>query len=104
MAEPGGILRWIWRGYLRRHLPLILFAILLMSVEGALLGLLSYLVEPMFDKVLVAGQSDMIPMIAAGVFLVFTCRGLGRSASGWRWRWWDNAWPPRCRPIWWRIC
>ncbi|TCP21273.1 ABC transporter ATP-binding protein [Rhodovulum adriaticum] len=74
-AQDGGtLLRWIWAGYLRRHLPLIGLALALMTIEGAMLGLLSYLIKPMFDDIFVAGNRGAIPLVASAVFGVFLIR------------------------------
>ena len=44
-----------WRGYLRPHLPLMLLAFLVMMIEGSTLGLLSWMLEPLFDEVFAPG-------------------------------------------------
>lgn len=74
-AHPG-VVRWLWRGYLRAHLGVILFALLLMSIEGAMLGLLSFMIEPMFDDVFVSGDGSAIPLVAGGIFAIFLTRAL----------------------------
>ena len=71
-----GLVAWLWQGYLKRHLPLILFAMGLMTVEGAMLGLLSFMIEPMFDNVFVSGDKGAIPLVAGGIFAIFTARAL----------------------------
>ncbi len=70
------IIHWMWQDYLRHHVPLLLFAMLLMTVEGAMLGLLSYLIEPMFDKVFVSGNRAAIPVVAGSIFAIFVARAL----------------------------
>ncbi len=67
------ILGWVWRRYLGRHWKLISFALLLMAIEGATLGGLSYLMKPMFDQVFIAGDQSAIGWVAvaiAGIFLL----------------------------------
>ena len=66
-----GLIRWLWRGYLSRHLGIIVFAVILMAVEGAMLGLLSWIIKPMFDQVFVAGDRAAIVWVATGVFGIF---------------------------------
>jgi ABC-type multidrug transport system fused ATPase/permease subunit len=64
---------WLWRGYVKRYLPLLVLAIVLMAVDGAMMGALSLLIQPMFDDVLVQGRDDRLVWVAlsvAGVFLV----------------------------------
>ena len=47
---------WLWRNYLRRHTPILLLALVFMALEGSMLGALSWMMQPMFDHVFVAGQ------------------------------------------------
>jgi ABC-type multidrug transport system fused ATPase/permease subunit len=68
--------RWLWRSYLRRHWPVIAFAVVLMAIEGAMLGMLSYIIRPMFDQVFVAGDRDAITWVSLGVFGIFLARAL----------------------------
>jgi ATP-binding cassette, subfamily B, bacterial MsbA len=75
-AGSGALIRWLWHGYLKRHLPLIVVAMLLMMVEGAMLGALSYMMKPMFDNVLVTGDPSAITWVALGIFGVFSFRAL----------------------------
>ncbi|WP_417274193.1 ABC transporter ATP-binding protein [Celeribacter halophilus] len=70
------LIRWLWRDYLRAHLGYVIIALVLMSLEGAMLGALSYLIKPMFDKVLVAGHSDALMWVALAVFGVFSLRAI----------------------------
>jgi ATP-binding cassette subfamily B protein/subfamily B ATP-binding cassette protein MsbA len=65
----------LWSGYLRRHWPWILVAALLMAVEGASVGALAYLLEPMFDTVFVGGRSDLILAVGLAIFALFAVRG-----------------------------
>ena len=75
MARPRPFAR-LWREYLRRHWPWIALAGLLMAVEGSSVGLLSYMLEPMFDTVFVAGRTDLIPLVGGAIFGLFALRGV----------------------------
>ena len=66
----------LWRGYLRRHLPWIGLAAVLMAVEGGSVGALSYMLEPMFDTVFVGGRTDLIPLVGLAIFALFALRGV----------------------------
>lgn len=46
-----------WRQYLRPHLPVMALAFLVMMIEGSTLGFLSYMLEPLFDRVFAPGGS-----------------------------------------------
>ena len=70
------ILPWLWRGYLRRHLPALLIASAFMVAEGAALGLLSFMVEPMFDRIFVAGDTGAIPLVGGAIMGLFALRAV----------------------------
>ena len=59
----GAMFGRLWRGYLRPHRWLMLFAFLVMTVEGSTLGLLSYSLKPLFDKVLKAARAAEVPHV-----------------------------------------
>lgn len=68
--------RWLWRGYLRKHLPVILLASGLMAVEGGMLGGLSLMVRPLFDQVFIGGNRDAVYWVAFAVLALFLFRAL----------------------------
>jgi len=61
---------------MRRHFGLIALAILLMSLEGGMVGALSYMIKPVFDEVLVDANTSAIGWIAGAVMGVFVIRAL----------------------------
>jgi len=67
----------LWDSYLKNHWPWLLVAAVLVVIEGSALGLLSYLVKPMFDNIFVQGNSGDVIWIALAIFIVFTARALG---------------------------
>lgn len=75
-TNPRGLLIWLWRGYLRRYAPLLAVAMVLMSLEGAMFGALSYMMKPMFDQVFVGGDTSALSWVAGLVFLIFVIRAL----------------------------
>ena len=79
-GDPLGSWLWLWRNYLRRHVRRFSAAVLLLAVEGAMLGFLSWIVKPMFDQVFVAGNRAAVGWVAAAVLCIFVTRaaaGLG---------------------------
>ncbi|MCP5038718.1 MAG: ABC transporter ATP-binding protein [Rhodobacteraceae bacterium] len=74
--DPKGIMKWLWRDYISRYRLVLGLAILLMAIEGSMLGGISYLIKPMFDDVLSAGNRDAIAWVGVGVAAVFTARAL----------------------------
>ena len=71
----------IWRGYLRPHWPKMALAMVLMVVEGSTLGALSWMLEPLFDKVFVGGQSGMIWWVGGAILGLFLLRAVTSVAS-----------------------
>ena len=71
-----GFAGWLWRDYLRRHIAMIGFAVTLMAIEGAMLGMLSWIVRPMFDQIFVASDRGAVSWVAAAVFCIFVARAL----------------------------
>ncbi|MFV0360662.1 ABC transporter ATP-binding protein [Tropicimonas sp.] len=74
--EQMRLLRWLWRSYLRRYLPVIVLAAILMSVEGSMLGLLSYMIKPMFDDVFIGGNSGAMLWIGLAIGGAFITRAI----------------------------
>ncbi len=72
-----------WRGYLRPHAGLMLLALGLMMVEGSTLGLLSYMIEPLFDRVFATGGTAALVWVGSGILALFLIRA-GTSITG-RW-------------------
>jgi len=66
----------MWNRYLRRHWPKMVAAAVLMVIEGSTLGALSAMLEPLFDKVFVQGQSGMIWWVGGAIFALFLIRAL----------------------------
>ena len=67
---------WLWQGDIRQFLPLLGLATVLMAIDGAMMGALSLLVQPMFDDVLVQGKSDSLIWVALAVAGTFLIRGV----------------------------
>ncbi len=68
------ILGWVWRRYLRAHRVPVAVALVLMALEGATLGGLSYLMQPMFDDVFIAGDPRAIGWVSAAIAGIFLLR------------------------------
>ncbi|MFD1509974.1 ABC transporter ATP-binding protein [Lacimonas salitolerans] len=77
--DPGTfrvLMGWFWRGYLHRHAGLVAFAMVLMAVEGGMLGALSYMMQPMFDKVFVEGDQAALWWVGFGILGIFIVRAI----------------------------
>ncbi|MGA9412650.1 MAG: ABC transporter ATP-binding protein [Roseobacter sp.] len=75
------LFKWLWTGYLRRHAGLIAVALVFMFLEGSMLGALAYLMQPMFDRVFVAGDSSMLFVVGAVVIGIFVLRAVSGVAQ-----------------------
>lgn len=75
--------RWIWRGYMKAQAPLFAAALLAMAIEGGMLGLLSYMMKPMFDQVFISAQRAAIYSIAGIFFAIFCIRAISTVLQKW---------------------
>jgi ABC-type multidrug transport system fused ATPase/permease subunit len=75
-AKPRGLLLWVWRAYLRRHLWLMLAAMFFMAIEGGMFGALSYMMKPMFDQVFIAGDKAALTWVGIAVLGIFALRAV----------------------------
>ena len=72
------IVRWLWSSYIRKRSLWLAAAMVLLIFEGAMLGVFSFLIQPLFDDVLVAGRSDMVLVVAFAMATVMIVRGAAR--------------------------
>jgi len=69
-------LRWVWRNHLRAYWPMLLLAGLLMTIEGSMLGFLSYMMKPMFDTVFIDGQEGALYLVGLAILGIFVTRAV----------------------------
>lgn len=72
------VARWLWDGFVRHRIHFIGLAVVFMVIEALMLGAFSYLVQPMFDDVFIAGERGQVYLVALAMALVFFGRGLAR--------------------------
>ncbi|WP_261193309.1 ABC transporter ATP-binding protein [Pseudoruegeria sp. SHC-113] len=70
------LLKRLWHGYLKKHVWWMALAGLLMVVEGSTLGILSYMLQPMFDLVFVGGRADALWWVGMAILLLFLVRAI----------------------------
>ena len=68
------LIGWVWRDYLKQHWRKVAIALVLMAIEGSMLGALSYIIKPMFDTVFIAGDRGAIFWVAGGIAAIFLIR------------------------------
>lgn len=70
------LLGWLWRGYLRHYMGLLGIAVIFMLIEGATMGALGYMMQPMFDLVFVAGNTNALVWVSLAFLAIFSMRGI----------------------------
>ncbi|PWK61190.1 ABC transporter ATP-binding protein [Roseicyclus mahoneyensis] len=80
-ATARHLLGRLWREHVRGHLPRLLLAAALMSVEGATLGVLAYMVQPLFDDMFGAGSMEGVGWIAIAIAVIFVARAVAGFAQ-----------------------
>ncbi|MDO9640435.1 MAG: ABC transporter ATP-binding protein [Pseudotabrizicola sp.] len=73
-AGDGPLVRWFWAQYLRPQSGLLLIAFLIMVIEGSTLGALSYMLEPLFDRVFGGGGTGALWLVGGAIFGLFALR------------------------------
>ena len=70
------LFKWFWTLYVREHFALLFIALIFMSIEGSMLGLLSYSIKFLFDNVLVSKDTSSILIVAVVIFSIFSIRAI----------------------------
>lgn len=86
MAEPPPspqLFRRYWRSFLRKRLGLLLLAMLLSVIEGSTLGLLSWLLQPLFDDVFAAKSMSALTLVGGGILALFILRAVTSILGRW---------------------
>ena len=74
--EKKPLLKWFWGSYIREHFAFLFIALIFMSIEGSMLGLLSYSIKFLFDNVLVSKDTSSILFVAVVIFSIFSIRAV----------------------------
>lgn len=77
----GALMRWLWRDYLRHHMGKLSLAVFFMVIEGATLGAMAKLMEPMFDRVFVAGEQPWLLIVGLVLMGIFVLRAIAGVAQ-----------------------
>ncbi len=80
LPESGVPARWLlmrlWREHVRGYWAKLLLAGVLMTIEGAALGGVAYLVRPLFDDLFAAGDVGGVAWVAVAMALVFILKAI----------------------------
>ena len=74
--EKKPLLKWFWNSYVREHFAFLFIALIFMSIEGSMLGLLSYSIKFLFDNILVSKDTSSILFVAILIFSIFSVRAI----------------------------
>ncbi len=66
----------LWSGYLRPHVWLMAVAFIVMSIEGSTLGLLSWMIKPLFDSVFAPGGEASLIWVGVAILSLFLLRAV----------------------------
>jgi ATP-binding cassette, subfamily B, bacterial MsbA len=72
----GRLFARLWRGYLSPYKGLMTLAFVFMVMEGAALGALSWLIEPLFDRVFAPGGLDQMLWVGLAILGLFVLRAV----------------------------
>ena len=67
---------WLWRGHLRRRWASLTGAFVMMALEGASIGMLTYVIRPMFDSIYPGADYAAVTAVAVSVAGIFGLRAV----------------------------
>ena len=70
------LISWFMRQYVKPYSGVLFFALIFMTVEGSMMGLLSYSVKMLFDNVFMSGSNDDTLFVGFFIFFIFSLRAL----------------------------
>ena len=70
------LISWFMRQYVRPYSGVLFFALIFMTVEGSMMGILSYSVKMLFDNVFMSGSNDDTLFVGFLIFSIFSLRAL----------------------------
>jgi ATP-binding cassette, subfamily B, bacterial MsbA len=72
----GALFRRLWGSYLRPHVWLMVLAFVVLAIEGSTLGLLSWMIEPLFDTVFAPGGEASLVWVGVAILCLFLLRAV----------------------------
>ncbi|MFH5772864.1 ABC transporter ATP-binding protein [Paracoccus sp. NGMCC 1.201697] len=74
LQKTANLFSRMWRDYLHPYWARIILALFFLVLEGSTLGLLSWMLKPLFDRVFVGGDSNAIWWVGGVIFALFMLR------------------------------
>jgi ATP-binding cassette subfamily B protein/subfamily B ATP-binding cassette protein MsbA len=75
------LVRWFWQRYLHPEAGMLALAFAIMVIEGSTLGALSFMLEPLFDRVFAPGGDLALWTVGGAIFGLFAVRAATSLAS-----------------------
>ena len=72
---------WLWRDYLSKHKGVLALAVLFMAIEGSMLAVLSRMIQPMFDTVLIQGERSALWWVGIVILVIFCVRAVASAGQ-----------------------
>lgn len=82
-GRPTGLLLRFWRDFQRKRGGLLALALVISAIDGATLGLLAWLLEPLFDRVFTSGSTAALVWVGSGILALFLIRGVTSILGRW---------------------
>jgi len=76
LRTSGPMMKWLWSEYLSRHKGWLTVAVILMVTEGLTFGSLSIMMQPMFDRIFVGGETGSIWLVGLLILAIFIIRAV----------------------------
>ncbi len=76
IVDSGALIRWFWKNYFRKYVFILIIGVVFMTLEGGMLGLLSYSIKAMFDEVFVPSNQAALLSVGLVIFGIFVLRSI----------------------------
>ena len=76
ITDSNSLTSWFWDKYFRKYAGILIIGIVFMTLEGGMLGVLSYSIKAMFDDVFVPSNKDALLSVGLIIFAIFVLRAL----------------------------
>ena len=76
ITDSNSLTSWFWDKYFRKYAGILIIGIVFMTLEGGMLGVLSYSIKAMFDDVFVPSNKDALLFVGLTIFAIFLLRAL----------------------------
>ena len=70
----SNLINWFWHNYFRKYAGILIIGVVFMTLEGGMLGLLSYSIKAMFDEVFVPSNEAALLSVGFIIFGIFVLR------------------------------